>query len=95
MTFEDLQTRARSSRPWIFGVFATLAPRFGWSTGLVRVVAVVMLSWLTIPTLLAYVCTAFFLEETRERTQSRTAKWARKADRFIEDMASSMRRQSS
>lgn len=90
-TIDDIKVQSTSSSPWIFGVCAVLALRFGWSVALLRVVAVVMLSWFTLPIAAAYIAAAFILPETRYRTQSRTARWARRADRFVEDLFGSMR----
>ena len=95
MTFDDLQNRDTNQRAWIFGVCAVLAPKFGWHLGVVRLVTVVMLSWITVPTVIAYVVLAFWLDETRANTQYLTAKWARKADRFVEDLVGSMRQSQS
>jgi phage shock protein C len=57
-------------RGWVAGVCAGLADYFGLSTGVVRLVMVVLLMAFTLPTLLAYVIAAMVLERRPEAMQA-------------------------
>ena len=57
-------------RGWVAGVCAGLADYFGLSTGVVRLVTVVLLMAFTLPTLLAYVIAAMVLERRPEAMQA-------------------------
>jgi phage shock protein C len=57
-------------RGWVAGVCAGLADYFGLSTGVVRLVMVVLLIAFTLPTLLGYVIAAMVLERRPEAMQA-------------------------
>ncbi|WP_191621396.1 PspC domain-containing protein [Marinihelvus fidelis] len=59
----------RPGQPLLFGVCKTLAGRMGQEPWVLRAIAIVLLVFLTLPTVIAYIVLALVLDETSERTQ--------------------------